>query len=308
MDASVKHFDPDVASAALACWDAEPDTLTHLGTSGNTVYRFEREGKPFILRLTDTGYRSPEHNHAEMAFLDHLGTAGVTVALPVRSRSGMWVERLDGLSASVLTWAPGERVEPGGRHWTESMLREWGRHLARIHEASRTYRGPSRWDWRDEVFFTSADELIPASDREARAELERAYAVLERLARGPDVYGMTHADFGAQNFHYDPAGGISSFDFGNCCTHWFASDLVISLSTLRRLPERVRFRDAILDGYREVGALDDRAWGARDTFMRLRIVYVYLSRLMKFGASPTPDEQETLQYLRGLVGRSLEWP
>jgi Ser/Thr protein kinase RdoA (MazF antagonist) len=243
-----------------------------------------------------------------MAYLDHLGAARVPVALPVRSRDGLWVERLDGLSASVLTWAPGERVEPGGRHWTETMLREWGRHLARIHRASRMYRGPSRWDWRDEVFLARADELIPASDREARGELERAYTALDRLPREPDVYGMTHADFGAQNFHYDPAAGITSFDFGNCCTHWFASDLVISLSTLRRLPERERFRDAILDGYREIGPLDERVWEARDTFMRLRIVYVYLSRLMKFGASPTPEEQETLRYVRGLVGRSPEWP
>jgi Ser/Thr protein kinase RdoA (MazF antagonist) len=64
----VKHFDHGVASAALARWDADPGTLAHLGTSGNTVYRFERDGKPFILRLTDTGYRSPEHNHAEMAY------------------------------------------------------------------------------------------------------------------------------------------------------------------------------------------------------------------------------------------------
>ena len=94
------------------------------------------------------------------------------------------------------------------------------------------------------------------------------------------------------------------FDFGNCCHHWFVSDVVISLSTLRRLPERDQYRDWLLTGYRRVRPLEGPAWEARAWFMRLRVLYVYLSRLRKFGRQPTPEERQTLEVLRALVGES----
>lgn len=66
----------------------------------------------------------------------------------------------------------------------------------------------------------------------AGAEAPACDASMLALPRRADNYDMTHADFAPQNFNYDPAAGITSFDFGNCGDHWFVSDLLISLSTL----------------------------------------------------------------------------
>lgn len=297
----MKHFDLEVARAALERWDGKPTALAHIATSGNAVYRFHDGAHDRILRLTDTGFRAARANEAEMAFLEHLMSCGVRANVPVRSRSGRAVEVLGDCSASVLTWAPGARVDPGTPLWDRPMLEEWGRTLGGIHRAATSYPGPPRWDWRDEGLIADAKQLIPESDGPAHAELARVLAHLEGVPRRRETFGMTHADFGAQNFHFDPALGITAFDFGNCCEHWFATDLVISLSTFRRLAERERFRDWVLAGYRDAFALDEAIWSERGWFMRLRILYVYLSRLKWFGPAPDAEQRATLAMLSGLV-------
>ncbi len=303
----MRHLDETVARAALARWGGDPSTLRHVATSGNAVYRFREGATPRILRLTDPEHRTAEQNHAEMEFLLHLRACGVRANAPVPSASGKRVERLEGCSACVLSWAPGVRVEPASEHWNEGFFKEWGRSLGRIHSAARSYRGPSRWEWTDEGLLAHARRLIPADDAIARVELEDVLARLLALPRRADNYGMNHADFAPQNFNYDPAAGITGFDFGNCCAHWFVSDLVISLSTLRRQSERERYRAWLLAGYREAMAIDDEIWVERSWFLRLRVLYVYLSRLAKFGSNPTAEQRATLDMLRGLVAERLTW-
>jgi Ser/Thr protein kinase RdoA (MazF antagonist) len=303
----MKCFGPDLAAAALSRWDADPDDLELLGTSGNTVYRVARRGEPHVLRLTDVGYRAPQHNEAEMAFLAHLAERGARVSTAVPSRAGRNVEILDGCTASVLTWAPGIRVEAGSPHWNESFLRDWGRALGGIHAASRSYDGPRRWEWKDEVFLAEAERLL-ATDRECRAELRQAISRLEPLPRTARAFGVIHGDYGPQNFHYLPGSGITSFDFGNACHHWYAMDVAVSLSVLRRFRERDRYRRWLLEGYREVCEPDPESWRQIGWFLRLRIVYVYLSRLWLFGARPTPEQREILDRLKAAVLERFDWP
>lgn len=306
----MRPFDvaPDFVTRAIEHWTADPGSLTHLGTSGNAVHRFTRDGVPFILRLTHPGHRTPAQTEAEMAFLDHLRACGVRANAPVRSHAGRHVEVVDGVAACVLTWMPGVLVRPDSPHWNEAFFREWGASLARIHAAARSYRGPSRWDWPEEGLIARAREIFPADDAPVRAEFERVMGELERVPRDTAGYGMIHADFAPPNFHYVPGEGIHAFDFGNCCTHWFASDLAISLSVLRRRPERDRLRDWLLDGYAGVTPIDDRTIALIGPLLQLRILYVLLSRLQGFGPHPDAEQRATLDLLRRAVLERFTWP
>ena len=60
-------------------------------------------------------------------------------------------------------------------------------------------------------------------------------------------------------------------------------------------------RAYLLEGYRDEFALDESYPEMAILFEHLRIVYVYLSRLMKFGAAPSPDEQNILAQLQARV-------
>jgi Ser/Thr protein kinase RdoA (MazF antagonist) len=315
----VKAFPPEVARDALGRWPsgaaAAGDTLARIATSGNDVWRFDAPvgtpggPAPRILRLTDRAWRTPEENAAECAFLVHAAATGAHVNEPVPSTRGALVEELPAVhaSASVFTWADGDFIARDDPRADATFYRAWGGALAALHDAAATYDGPARWEWKDEGLLAGADGLLPAGDAAIRDRRDELYARLEALPRTRATFGPIHADFAPQNFRYRE-GRVTAFDFGNLCRHWFVQDLVVSFSTLRRDPARDRLRDAILAGYRAVRPLDDAAWAERDTFLRLRVLYVYLSRLARFGPVPSAEERAVLADLRGLVLARVSWP
>ncbi len=290
-----------LALVAARLWELDPHTIEHIGDFGNSVYQAQRDGERLILRLTEPSFRSLAENRAELDYILHLHSCGVRVSVPLASRAGAWVEQVRVgermLLASVFLFAPGASVDSQSAHWGEPFFRAWGHALGSIHRASRSFEPgvDRRWHWQDEVLFANARALIPVGDLGSLRELEALMGWAEQLPVDDTNFGMTHADFGPRNFNYHPELGITAFDFGNCCYHWYISDLAIALSTLRRLPhdERERYREWMLAGYREVYPIDPALLAELDQFSRLRMLYVYLDRLMLFGPSPTEEQRRT---------------
>ncbi len=304
------------ALLAAECWGADAASIEHVGDFGNSVYRFSDQGETFILRLTDPRDRSQQVNQAELDFLLHLKRSGVRVSTPIPSRAGRLIEALavadSPLLASVFDYAPGFVVTPDTPHWNEPFFRAWGRMLAQIHQAATSFEAQPdcrRWHWHEENLIAQARHLIPASDTLSLRELDDVLEHLSRLPISRESYGLTHADLGARNFHYHPALGITAFDFGNCCYHWFISDLAIALSTLRFHPqaERDQYRSWLLTGYAAIRPLEPFWLEQIDWFIRLRILYVYLDRLLLFGTAPSAADQETLRLLRQRVHERFVW-
>src|SRR5688572_7992623 len=235
----------------------------------------------------------------------HLADRGARVVTPVEALDGARTVLVDGLVASVVTWAPGETVASGGA----AFDRAWGAALATIHQASAGYAGPARWEWHEESWLADADRLLPRDDRAARDEWARLRQRLDDLPRTEAGYGTIHGDHGPQNFRYDRAtGAVTTFDFANACRHWFAMDVTVALSTLRRDPARERRRADLLAGYRSVRALEPATWAAWPELLQLRVLYVYLARLFEYGPSPDAGQAATLASLRALVAQRVTWP
>jgi Ser/Thr protein kinase RdoA (MazF antagonist) len=299
----IRHASEETARRAAHHW--APGAIIPLGVSGSAAWRLDGPAGGLVLRLVDPAHRSREQTESELAFMRHLAAAGDPVVEPVAARDGSWTALVDGFVASVVTWARGDDVAEGG----PAFDRAWGRALATLHEAALDYAGPARWEWHEEPWLAEADRLLPADDATSRAEWVRLRAALERLPRTPQGYGTIHGDHGPQNFRYDRATGrIITFDFGNACRHWFAMDVTVALSTLRRDPARDRRRADLLAGYRSVRPLEAASWAAWRELLQLRILYVYLSRLDAFGPAPDASRRATLQSLRALVAERVEWP
>lgn len=297
-----------VADRAVELWGARPEQLEHIVDSGNFVYRIRGEpgSDDRILRLTDPAYRTRENNRAELEFLAHLAGCGVSVSTGVPSLSGQLIETIEhegsGLWASVFTWAPGIAVDPDSPCWNREFLRTWGRTLGAIHRAAGDFAGAGRWHWRDEVLLREARALIPADEGDVLTELD---SVLDEVASWPETpktFGMNHADFAPVNFHYDrQRDRITVFDFGNACSHYFASDLVITLDIAEHMAQSSEPRQQILAGYAESFAIDPDFATRQPWLRRLRTLYVYLSRLWKFGPAPSPEQSKRLGVLRRRV-------
>ena len=312
----VRYATLEDARDTLLLWQGDPASAEHLGDRGNSVYRFKnRRGEWQILRFTDPDFRTLDETRAELELHRHLEIKQAPTCYAVASSQGGFTHTIETargpLIASSLTYVSGILVQEGDPHWNRDFFRAWGRNLGEIHRATRAHRpiGAKRWHWSDEILIRKADELLPKDDVISRKEFEEVMAACAALKKTEQNFGLIHADHAPQNFNFDPVTGkIVAFDFGNCCYHWYIADLAISLSTVRRKPNREEIRAAILKGYAEMKTLPEDASALIDLFIRLRVVYVYLSRLHLFGKAPNDEQLATLESLKKLVHAQTGWP
>lgn len=206
--------------------------------------------------------------------------------------------------ASAFEWAPGEIVNERSSLWTSSFIREWGRTLGRLHRVAAALPRSStfdRWMWHEEIFLAGAERLIPPTDTTSIAMYRDLVSKLHALPSDSASFGMIHGDFAPRNFHVDADGTITVFDFGNCCRNWYVADLTVSVLQLRRASTPANAAETLLEGYRDEYPLDASYPEIAPLFEQLRILYVYLSRLMKFGATPSEEETQILAELRSRV-------
>lgn len=313
----IRYANLEEARKAVIRWGGEPRSVEHLGDRGNSVFSFRNsQCEPQILRFTDPDFRSFPELVAELNFVNYLHAVDIAVAPALAALDGAWAfpaECASGiLTCSSIAYAPGLEVQEGSPHWNGRFFQEWGRSLARIHEAARLFQpapaAPKRWQWNEEILLARAEQLIPAADKKSLEEFQEVSTRCSALAKTPVNFGMIHADHAPQNFRYNAENSLlTAFDFGNCCYHWFLADLAISLSTIRRRANSESIREKILEGYSSIRALPADYSEQIDLFIRLRVLYVYLSRLHLWGAARTAEQEKSLAAFRDFVQEKTGW-
>lgn len=294
-------------------WGGRAKTVEHISNSGSSVFRFKNlENCWQILRLTDATFRSHREVLAELEFLSYLKKQFVKVAYGIPNLKGFLTTRTGTFICSVLSYADGIQVDDSSQYWNKQFFREWGRNLGSIHKASQSYNPlattPKPWIWSDEILFEQAEWLIPPDDFISRQEYRELISMCQGFKRSTETFGVIHADYAPQNFHYNPVTNqIVAFDFGNCCYHWFVADIAISLSTVRNRHDREEIKSEILTGYSEIKTLPSDYEKPIDIFLRLRTIYVYLDRLYLFGSNPNIEQRNILEQLKLRVHAKANW-
>ena len=130
------------------------------------------------------------------------------------------------------------------------------------------------------------------------------------LPQDPQVYGIIHSDLQANNVRVQQ-GKLWAFDFDNCETNWFVSDLAIMLyfalwgaDPARSHAEFVAFMVThLVAGYRREHALDD-AWIERiPHFLARQEMFVYVIINHNNQVTPATDLATLAPKQRALLQR-----
>lgn len=245
---------PAPVLGAAGRWQADAGSVRHVRSSANHVFRFEREGSPYYLRLSPASERSPAGLEAELDFIEAVEAAGVTVARPVPSGAGTQIETVagDGISYHAVVFAGLQ-----GQAWLEpdeltpAMYRAWGETVGQIHRASQSYEpaAPRRPTWQERI--AGARRRL-AEEPAIRAELDRAADWLERLPRPAGAYGLIHGDPELDNLVWDGA-VFHVMDFDDAHYHLYAFDVALALDEVWANEEKTGERTVLfLEGYRAV--------------------------------------------------------
>lgn len=274
-----------VAHAVLRLYGFTDAKLQLMAAAGNVTYRVNATestsmkgdlyaANTYSLRLHAPGYQNDGAVDSELEWIDALSKSGLPVPQPMLTKSGERSVKIPVPGApmmrrcSLLRWVRGRMVTKNVHPW---HMREIGRLMARLHNHSSRWKPSTSFTRRhydpnglwgnDTGVLETRDEVwsrIPKKYFEEFKEITtRAEQVMDDWGKGPDVYGLIHADLGTKANVLFHCGEARAIDFDDAGYGYWAYDLACTLSDWEGDDRWPAFRDALLGGYREVRSLPD---------------------------------------------------
>ena len=303
----------ETARTAIELWSGDAASLRLVSDSTNHVYCFNESGERRYLRLTSGLARTKGQIEAELDFITHLRRGGASVVPPLPSASGRLIETIpsadSSFSACVFEEAEGARFSYDPAAPDKNHFRLRGRTLGRIHALSRSYL-PSdtlrRFAWDEDELLVAADELLPESEATVRREYDALRERLRAYPKSERTYGLIHGDFGETNYRYTDD-RLNVFDFDDCCYHWFAYDLAVSIYPHGWRKEGLQLLEWLLEGYAESTELD-LTLSDLTMFCQFRLLYMFLVYARKWGFERLSAQQaEWFAQKRENIARGYTW-
>ena len=95
METISESGESELANRLLTAWLTTPEAVKFFRASANVVFTFTKAHHSYVLRFNHESERSAEEIRAEMTYLQHLVSAGIYIARPVRSIAGRYVESME---------------------------------------------------------------------------------------------------------------------------------------------------------------------------------------------------------------------
>lgn len=284
----------------------------------NLVYSYTSFGEERVLRISFRDDRDRSQIEGELEFILHLREGGVSVAYPIASSGGRFVETLDLDTRPVhcvsFIRARGSRLSDMGYKYREGVpltryFEDFGAALGKMHRLSHSFM-PSessrrRPDWIDSIE-ARIREYMPPNLGNTRKAFESLLEETKRLAKDESRYGLTHGDFGDGNFMIDyETGEITPFDFDDCRYNWYIYDLAdawtkgfgwaqFESSVEKRKDVMANWFDHVLKGYSSEREPDSSALDRLPFFLKLVEMDNFLDELRYrtlSGEGLEPDEE-----------------
>ncbi|SMG20539.1 phosphotransferase enzyme family protein [Paenibacillus aquistagni] len=121
----------------------DADTVKMISQSTNVVYQCNRQHKPMILRISESG-RCAASIEAELEWIHYLSSNGVHVSTPIRGVDGQYILRVDAEHEMCLVtafeMANGQCCDPcNAALWGRDIFIKWGEVMGRMHALAKSY-------------------------------------------------------------------------------------------------------------------------------------------------------------------------
>lgn len=294
-----------LAERALERWALDVIRIEAIKVRENAVFRLDLAGgRRAVLRIHRHGYHSNAALESEFAWLRALDFAGIRVPRVIGSRRGRDYELVptdarpgaeadetlsarDSRQIDVFEWIEGRQLGSveqgiaGGTGSIADLYAQIGIIAARMHNHGQRWPPPPgfhRHAWNaagligEQPLWGRFWEL-ETLQLEQRRVLERARSAmaadLEAYGRGPDRYGLIHADLVPENLLVD-GGRICVIDFDDAGFGWYLFELATSLYFITEEDAFHTAREALIHGYRSERALADEALARLPLFLAAR--------------------------------------
>jgi Ser/Thr protein kinase RdoA (MazF antagonist) len=271
----------------LALWaEAERGRVALINHSENHTFRIDQPGgRRFILRVHRPGYQSAPTIESELEWLGALRRdTALAVPRPLPGRDGRLLQNLRPVGeperfAVLFACEPGSEPQPtddlaavfetlGGlaatAHDHAMRFTPSGKFIRQVWTAEAVLDADGLWgDWRQAPH---VEGRVAAT----LAELDRCLRLdLAAYGRGPDRFGLIHADMRLANLLVD-GDRVTLIDFDDCGFCWFLYDFAAAISFFEDSPQVPVLRQRWLRGYTAVRPLAPADLDMLDAMVLLR--------------------------------------
>jgi Ser/Thr protein kinase RdoA (MazF antagonist) len=276
-----------LANQSLSLWDVPADARARLiNVSENATYLVEGSNWKSVLRIHRENYHSERAILCELEWARALDDDGQIITPDYyRGRDGSPIQSgvVDGLPAPrlMVMFHFVEGTQPDEEQDLVKPFEELGEIAAKTHLHSIGWRRPDpferlTWDL-DSVFGSNPTwgnwRDGPNVTTEVRGILEQVESTVTRrlieFGKGPDRYGLIHADMRLANLLIDE-NGTRLIDFDDCGFGWFLYDFAASISFMEDHIQVPALKESWLTGYRRIRELSEQKADQLDTFVMLR--------------------------------------
>ncbi|TQC42272.1 aminoglycoside phosphotransferase [Rhodococcus sp. WS4] len=279
--------DDEVATRALGEYEFSADAACRMiNLSENATYLIDDAptGRGGILRVHRENYHSRGAIESELDWLAALRAgAGVHAPRVIRARDGRRVvtTRVDGRARHAVLFETIGGLEPDETHVGPDDFRTLGAITARLHRHAKSWTQPPgftrfAWDWEHSLGDTprwgrwqDGGGIGPAEIAQLTPAVELMRHRLEIYGRGPDRFGLIHADLRLANLLIEPS-RVNVIDFDDCGYGWYLYDFGTAVSFIEDDPALGEWQAAWIDGYRGYAELTDADEQMLATFVLLR--------------------------------------
>ncbi|HET6261194.1 MAG TPA: phosphotransferase, partial [Chloroflexia bacterium] len=246
-----------LAEVALAAYDLPAVSVTLLVHLFNTTFRVDTAtGQRYVLRIHRAGTPTVESVGAELAWLTALRrdtTLEVPAPVPTRAGPLLTLAAAPGVPRPhicvLFRWLPGRLLRHG---LTPRHMERTGELMARLQNHASQWGSPpgfarGRVDYPIEAARWMPDPFAPdiiaythtlvartlsaAEAERVTASLERVRAVEQALGKGPDTFGLIHADLHYGNLLF-AHNTVRAIDFDDCGFGRLLYDPAVMLSEI----------------------------------------------------------------------------
>jgi Ser/Thr protein kinase RdoA (MazF antagonist) len=217
--------------------------------------------------------------------------AGLPVPAPVLTPDGKLLTTIitpgmpKGRVVSLMRWLDGRRYRKGLQ---PKHLTALGQVVAQLHTFSAGWQPPTgftrpHWDWDSQLggsmFKHPLEEVVNSIPSKFQQPFQfisqEAKRIMESIGKGPDVYGMIHADLYPENVLFK-SGKAYPIDFEDCGYGYWMWDIAIALCEWAWGNEWERMRDAFREGYVHLRRLPETQWAQLDLFVATQFATMVL--------------------------------
>ena len=300
-----------IADQILSGWEHDKGTAKYLRASANFQFTFQKAGGRYFLRFNHSTERAMDRICAEVDYINYLSSQGFTIAKPVPSIAGHFVESAPTsqgvFHAVVFEELAGMQFEI--EELTPEIFTRWGKALGELHKAAQGYQAVGRPTWKDHL--TMVSEYLPVTEQAAQAILRDLQEQLTRLSIREGNYGLVHFDFELDNIVWD-GDEVGIIDFDDSAYYWFVADIAFALRDLfEDSAEKVDLRNEsfqnFLAGYRLVRDITQEELELIPMFLRLHNLITFAKLHRTLGTDEAQGEPVWLEALRKKLSLKMQF-